>query len=66
MQEAPVARHSCGKCGGKIVYESYPVEEMLVFKCFTCGKIDRYRELTREESRRLFRPVDQPVVRLAS
>lgn len=61
-------RPKCGKCGGKLVLESYPMEEMLVSKCFVCGKIDNYRELTREESRRLFRRVDQPklVERLAS
>jgi hypothetical protein len=37
------------------------MEEMLAMKCFTCGKIDSYRELTREESRTLFRRVDRPV-----
>ena len=52
----------CSKCGGKVVYESYPMEEMLVGKCFVCGKIDSYRELTREQSRRLFRRIDQPAV----
>jgi hypothetical protein len=31
---------------------------MLVMKCFMCGKIDSYRELSREESRQLFRRVD--------
>ncbi len=36
------------------------MEEMLVSKCFVCGKIANYRELSREESRRLFRRVDQP------
>lgn len=61
-------RAKCGKCGGKLVFESYPMEEMLVRKCFVCGKIDGYRELSREESRRLFRRVDRPVSleRLAS
>lgn len=54
-------RPRCKKCGGKLVYESYPVEEMLVNKCFVCGKIDSYHELSREESRRLFRRVDQPM-----
>jgi hypothetical protein len=34
------------------------MEEMLVSKCFVCGKIDSYRELNREEARRLFRRVD--------
>jgi hypothetical protein len=57
-----VARPVCNKCGGKLVYESYPLEEMLVMKCFVCGKIDSYRELSREESRRLYRRVDRPVV----
>jgi hypothetical protein len=42
------------------VYERYPLEEMLVSKCFVCGKIASYRELNREEARRLFRRVDQP------
>jgi hypothetical protein len=55
------------KCGGRLVYESYPMEDMLVSKCFVCGKIDAYRELTREEARTLFRRVDRPVTsRLAS
>jgi hypothetical protein len=58
FQEAAVNRPCCKKCGGKLVYESYPLEDMLVSKCFVCGKIDKYRELTREESRRLFRRVD--------
>jgi hypothetical protein len=58
-----VVRPVCSKCGGKLVYESYPIEEMLVMKCFVCGKIDSYRELSREESRRLFRRVDSPVAR---
>lgn len=53
-----MTRPSCKKCGGKLVYESYPLEDMLVSKCFVCGKIDSYRELTREEARRLFRRVD--------
>jgi hypothetical protein len=35
------------------------MEDMLVRKCWVCGKIDGYRELTREEARRLFRRVDQ-------
>ncbi|HZU11831.1 MAG TPA: hypothetical protein VFB58_03250 [Chloroflexota bacterium] len=60
-----MAQPVCKKCGGKLVYESYPLEEMLVMKCFMCGKIDSYRELSRQESRTLFRRVDQPV-RLAS
>ena len=34
------------------------MEDMLVSKCFVCGKIDKYRELTRDEARRLFRRVD--------
>lgn len=58
-----MARPVCSKCGGKLVYESYPLEEMLVMKCFVCGKIDSYRELSREESRQLFRRVDRPAVR---
>lgn len=63
-----MARPVCSKCGGKLVYESYPLEEMLVMKCFVCGKIDSYKELSREESRQLFRRVDRPVAqeRLAS
>ena len=61
-----MTRLSCTKCGGKLVYESYPAEDMLVLKCFACGKIDGYRELTREQARRLFRTVDQPTRRLAS
>jgi hypothetical protein len=63
-----VIRPSCPKCGGKLVLEAYPLEDMLVQKCFVCGKIAKYRELSREESRRLFRKVDQPVAarRLAS
>ena len=67
-REVPVSQSNCRKCGGKLVLESYPMEEMLVSKCFVCGKIDRYRELSREESRRLFRRVDQPrlLERLAS
>jgi ribosomal protein S14 len=40
------------------MYESYPQEDMLVNKCFMCGRIDSYRELSREESRQLFRRVD--------
>ena len=61
-------RPSCKKCGGRLVYERYTLEEMLVGKCFVCGKIDSYRELNREEARRLFRRVDQPAParRLAS
>ncbi|GAC1329339.1 MAG: hypothetical protein NVS2B16_08750 [Chloroflexota bacterium] len=55
-------RPKCGKCGGKLVLESYPMEEMLVRKCFVCGKIDNYRELSREESRQLYRRVDQPIL----
>lgn len=58
-EEAPLNRPCCKKCGGKLVYESYPLEDMLVSKCFVCGKIDKYRELTREEARRLFRRVDR-------
>jgi hypothetical protein len=54
-----VTLSKCSKCGGKLVYESYPAEEMLVVKCFMCGKIDGYRELSREESRKLFRKVDR-------
>lgn len=61
-----MTRPTCKKCGGKLVYESYPMEEMLAMKCFVCGKIDSYLELTREESRRLFRKIDQPAARLAS
>lgn len=37
------------------------MEEMLAMKCFMCGKIDSYRELTRDESRRLFRRVDTSI-----
>jgi hypothetical protein len=48
------------------VYESYPLEDMLVSKCFVCGKIDSYRELTRAEARNLFRRVDTAAARLAS
>ena len=61
-------RPTCTKCGGRLVLESYPMEEMLVRKCWVCGKIDGYRQLTRDEARRLFRRVDQPVqpTRLAS
>jgi hypothetical protein len=55
-----VTRPSCNKCGGKIVYEAYPLEDMLVSKCFVCGKINGYRELNRDESRKLFRRVDEP------
>ncbi len=58
-EEAQVIRPCCKKCGGKLVYESYPLEDMLVSKCFVCGKIDKYRELTRDEARRLFRRVDR-------
>lgn len=58
-----MTRPVCKKCGGKLIYESYPMEEMLAVKCFACGKIDSYRELTREESRKLFRRVDSPVAR---
>lgn len=63
-----MTRPNCAKCGGKLVYEAYPLEDMLVSKCFVCGKIASYRELSREESRTLFRRVDQParVHRLAS
>jgi hypothetical protein len=63
-----VTRPICKKCGGRLVYESYPQEDMLVSKCFMCGKIDSYRELSREEARRLFRRVDRqmPAARLAS
>jgi hypothetical protein len=57
-EEALVNRPCCKKCGGRLVYESYPLEDMLVSKCFVCGKIDKYRELTRDEARRLFRRVD--------
>lgn len=48
------------------MYEAYPLEEMLVRKCFVCGKIASYRELSREESRQLFRKVDRPVVTSSS
>ncbi len=58
-----MTRPNCKKCGGRLVYESYPLEDMLVSKCFVCGKIDSYRELTRDEARRLFRRVDAPVAR---
>lgn len=61
-EEEEVTRPVCKKCGGKLVYESYHMEEMLVMKCFVCGKIDSYRELTREQSRRLFRRVDPVAV----
>lgn len=54
-----MSRPTCLKCGGKLVIESYPAEELLAQKCFSCGRIAGYRELTREESRRLFRPVDR-------
>lgn len=56
-----MVRPNCKKCGGKLVYEAYPMEDMLVSKCFVCGKIDAYRELTREQARRLYRRVDGPV-----
>lgn len=60
-------RPCCAKCGGRLVIESYPAEDMLANKCFVCGKIASYRELSREESRRLFKRVDQqPTVRAAS
>jgi hypothetical protein len=63
-----VTRPSCKKCGGRLTYERYPLEEMLVGKCWVCGKIDSYRELNREEAKRLFRRIDQPAVvrRMAS
>jgi hypothetical protein len=63
-----VQRPTCPKCGGRLVYEAYPAEEMLVSKCFVCGKIASYRELSREQARKLFRRVDRPVPanRLAS
>jgi len=57
-----VVRPSCKKCGGRLVYERYPLEEMLVRKCWVCGKIDSYRELNREEARTLFRRIDEPVM----
>ncbi len=57
-----MARPTCSKCGGRIVYEAYPAEDMLVTKCFVCGKIDNYRELTRDEVHRIFRRVDASVV----
>lgn len=41
-----------------MMYEAYPAEDMLVSKCFVCGKIDSYRELTREQARTMFRRVD--------
>jgi len=56
-----VNRPGCKKCGGKLVYETYPLEDMLVNKCFVCGKIASYRELTREQARNLYRRVDQAV-----
>ncbi len=59
-EEDPLKRPCCAKCGGKLVCEAYPLEDMLVSKCFVCGKIAAYRELSREESRRLYRRVDQP------
>lgn len=48
--------------------EAYPAEDMLVSKCFVCGKIDSYRELTREQVRTMFRRVDTGTLaeRLAS
>ncbi len=63
-----MVRPVCSKCGGRIVYEAYPSEDMLVSKCFVCGKIDNYRELTREQARAMFRRVDGRVdsERLAS
>lgn len=61
-------RPNCKKCGGRLVFESYPMEDLLVTKCFMCGKIDSYRELTREQARSLFRRVDRTPVptRIAS
>lgn len=59
-EEATVTRIPCKKCGGRLVYESYPMEDMLAYKCFVCGKIDSYRELTRQQARTLFRRVDAP------
>ncbi len=53
-----MSRPTCPKCGGKLVIESYPAEDMLARKCFMCGRIAGYRQLSREESRRLFRPID--------
>jgi hypothetical protein len=38
------------------------MEDMLVMKCFVCGKIDSYRELTREQVRRVFHGRDRMVV----
>ena len=61
LRRFPLSRPICKKCGGRLVYESYPAEDMLVSKCFVCGKIDNYRELSRAESRELFRRVDQRV-----
>lgn len=55
-------RPTCPKCGGRLVIESYPAEDMLAQKCFMCGRIAGYRHLSREESRRLFRPVDRVTV----
>ncbi|MGH2443446.1 MAG: hypothetical protein ACRDFX_09820 [Chloroflexota bacterium] len=50
--------------------EPYTAEDMLVSKCFVCGKIASYQEMTREESRKLFRTIDRayppPVTHLAS
>lgn len=34
------------------------MEDMLVTKCFVCGRIDSYRELSRAEAKRLFRTID--------
>lgn len=63
-----MVRPTCSKCGGRIMQEAYPMEDMLVSKCFVCGKIDNYRELTREQVRTMFRRVDTGTLteRLAS
>ncbi len=53
-----MTRPKCSKCGGRMMYEAYPMEDMLVSKCFVCGKIDSYRELTRAQVRTMFRRVD--------
>lgn len=54
-----MVRPKCSKCGGKLVSEAYPLEDMLVKKCFVCGKIESYHEMSREESRRLFSGADR-------
>lgn len=54
-------RPRCSKCGGKLILEAYPQEDMLVTKCFVCGKIESYRELSRAEARNMYRRVDRSV-----